>query len=55
MARQGWSRERLSKSLKIPLASLERILTGETAVDIDTLDEIAAALGVAVDSLLGST
>ena len=55
MARQGCSRERLSKSLKIPLASLERILTGETAVDIDTLDEIAAALGVAVDSLLGST
>ena len=54
MARRGWSSERLSASLRISLASLESILAGETAVDIDTLEEIAAALGVAVDSLLGS-
>ena len=54
MARQGWSSERLSASLRISLASLESILAGQTAPDIDTLDEIAAVLGVAVESLLGS-
>ncbi|MDY7542582.1 MULTISPECIES: helix-turn-helix transcriptional regulator [unclassified Cryobacterium] len=54
IARQGWTRERLAESLDTPLASLERKLSGDTAIDVDTLDEIAAALGVAVDSLLGS-
>ena len=53
MARQGWSRERLSKCLNIKLDSLDRMLAGETAVDLDRLDEIAAALGVAIESLLG--
>ncbi|TFC92025.1 XRE family transcriptional regulator [Cryobacterium breve] len=54
IARQGWTRERLAGSLGVPLASFERMLSGDTAIDVDTLDEIAAALGVAIDSLLGA-
>jgi len=54
IARQGWTRERLAESLDTPLASLESMLSGDTAIDVDTLDEIAAALGVAIASLLGA-
>ncbi|WP_120338146.1 helix-turn-helix domain-containing protein [Cryobacterium soli] len=53
LARQSWSRELLAVHLNIPMVVLDGMLAGTTAIDIDTLEEIAAALGVSADSLLG--
>jgi transcriptional regulator with XRE-family HTH domain len=53
LARQDWSLQRLAEHLAMPADALEGVLSGTTAIDLDTLDAIAAALGVTADSLLG--
>ena len=53
LARQNWTRERLAEHLNLPAETLDSMLAGTTAIDLDTLEEIAAALGVSADSLLG--
>jgi len=53
LARQGVSREQLAKSLQVPMSELVPKLTGELPFDVDELEAVADALGVAVASLLG--
>ena len=53
LARPGWTQQHLSEVAQMPLSVLEHKLAGDMPIDLDELEAIAEALGVAVDSLLG--
>lgn len=46
MARQGVTQTRLAELTGLSQAYISRRMTGDTALDVDDLDKVAAALGV---------
>lgn len=54
MARHSKSGADLASVLKVSQSSASRRMTGETALSLDDLEEIAAWLGIPLSRLLGS-